>query len=210
MADETLTSPSSPPEGGPPEAPATEPESPPVVTSWADTLPEDLRGHEGLKRFSSVEELAREFTKAEQPATAKPEDYTLPEGVPQEFRKFASDLNLSQGQVDAVFTLFHNTSVAKDAELQKALSDAGEAHLVSWGESRQENLSLAKSALTHFDKEGKLSGVLKATGWGNHPLVLEHFRQVGELLKEGGFIRTSGAPPQKKKTAAEALYPTMN
>lgn len=132
--------------------------------------------------------------------------YTLPEGVPQELGQFANQHGFTQEQLDATLTqmgqYMQNT---RQAELQ-ALRGLGEAHLKNWGDRAQYNLSLAKRALAQNDPDGELSKALDASGYGNHPAVLNFLQRVGESMKEGGFLKTAINRPPGEKTAAEAMY----
>lgn len=176
---------------------------------WRASLPEDIGKSEALKEFKSIEDLARTVVKAKADTVADPTAYKLPEGAPEALRGFAHKNGMTQGQMESVFSMVKETLASQGQSVQTVLAKAGQEHVASWGEQGTENLRLAKGALSHLDSDGTLRGLLKETGYANHPAVLEHFRKVGAMLLEGGFIRTTPTQPQRKKSHAEALYPTM-
>lgn len=160
----------------------------------------------------STEQTAEQTTES----TAEPEKvervvpeadkYNLPEGVPQNVAEFAHKNDMTQEQLDETLKEFggyiQNTKIAE----QKLLREQGEAHVKSWGEKADYNLSLVRRALAQNDPDGHLTKVLDDTGFGNHPVVLDFFLKLGDQLKEGGFLKGSVNRPPGKKTAAQTMF----
>jgi len=130
--------------------------------------------------------------------------YTLPEGIPADFGKFANSLDMTQAQADGVLQA---QAGLKQAEMQ-AVRTAGEAHIKSWGERADYNMNLAKRAMKQHDANGELAKLLNDTGFGNHPAVLDHFFTLGQALQEGGFLKSELKAPGEK-TRAQKMFPSM-
>lgn len=134
--------------------------------------------------------------------------YVLPPEAPAALRQWAKTNDFTQAQLDTTLAQFQ-TAVAdmKTAEMT-ALQTQGNAHVESWGEAKTENLGLAKAALLQMDPEGKLKGMLKETGYANHPVVLEFLKDLGRNLREGGFLTTpvSLSTGGKPVTAAQSMF----
>jgi len=132
-----------------------------------------------------------------------------PEGTPQNIVDWAVSQGFNQAQFDAAIQQY-NTVISAQAEATKTeLQQAGKAKLAEWGDAAERNLSMAKSALKTYDKTGELSKLLSESGYGNHPVVLQFFKDLSDTLKEGEF--TPGRPMSRarKQSAAEKLYPSM-
>lgn len=146
---------------------------------------------------------------AEEPdARVVPEsgDYTLPEGVPPHLAEFANENDFTQAQLDATLKQFGGFIEGTKIAEQKLLRESGDAHVDSWGESKDYNLALVRRALKQNDPDGSLLTMLNATGYGNHPAVLDFFLSIGNSMKEGGFISGAIHRPEGKKTAASTMF----
>lgn len=174
-------------------------------------LNQDILGHERLKGINTVEDLANALVKADlAPPVVKPEEYQLPQGVPDDVRGIAHSLSLTQEQLNGVLQYqAQNFQAATQRDIQQ-LAEQGQQKLAEWGPQAQANLESGKRAVAYI--ESKSPGVvemLEKTGYGNHPVVLEMFKNVGEMLKEGGFNRGEQFTPATNKTAADRMYPTQ-
>ena len=136
----------------------------------------------------------------------KPEEYTLPEGMPEQLRSFAHDQGFTQDQLDASLQQFGGYMQGMQQSHLEALRKAGEAHVANWGSEANTKLSLAKAAVRQNDPDGKLMKALNESGWGNHPDVLDFLYNIGKSMQEGGFIKSTVPKRPGQKTAAEAMY----
>lgn len=187
----------SPKEGDPPKG-----ESPPV--SW---LPEDLQGNERLKKFGSPEELARAYAEADL-AQALPDTYKLPEGVPEQIGEFAKKNKFSQEQLDAMIALDSGRTQHFET-VKKNVYDKGRSELFqSWGDKKDENLQTAEAVLRAVPSGAKVAQLLKATGEGANPVLIQFLHEVGGFLKEGGHIVGERVQTGKKDPLRDR-YPTM-
>jgi hypothetical protein len=135
-----------------------------------------------------------------------PDDYTVPDFVTPEMKEFAFKQGLSNDQFNSVISQYgYITNVAEQQKMNQ-LSNMAAAQIEKWGDAAEYNLGLAKQALKVVDKEGELSKILKDTGYGNHPVVLRFLHNLGNQLKEGGFLRGSINKPTGKKSIAEIMY----
>lgn len=132
--------------------------------------------------------------------------YTLPEGVPQDIGQFAHDHGFTQEQLDSTIQQMGNYMQGNQIAQQNALRSLGEAHLKNWGENADYNLSLAKRALQQNDTDGQLAKALNDSGYGNHPAVLNFLYNLGQGMKEGGFLKSAVNRPPGERTAAQAMY----
>jgi hypothetical protein len=173
-----------PPTGQEPQAPT---ETPPQETPPPETPPTNAEGNSPPERV-----------------VPGVDGYKFAEGVPSDFGKFASDLDMTQEQADGVLNAHQSL---KTAEMQM-VRQAGEAHIKNWGEKADYNMNLAKRAMKQNDPDGSLAKLFNATGYGNHPAVLDFFLQLGQGLKEGGFLKSElNAPGEKSR--AQKMFPNM-
>ena len=67
----------------------------------------------------------------------------------------------------------------------------------------------AQQGLRVLDKGGKLSALLRETGWGSHPVVLSALADLGRQAGEGQHITGHSSAATAKKSAAQIMYPDM-
>ncbi len=129
-----------------------------------------------------------------------------PAEFPDFFKDFGKKHKLTADQLKAT-TEFLNMGLeaAKNTD-QTVLAEAGRAHVQTWGQQAQENLAVAKRALKQSDTDGKLTALLRDTGFAHHPVVLEFFKDLGMNLREGGFLKGAINVPPGEKTLAQAMY----
>jgi hypothetical protein len=174
-------------------------------------LSEELLSNERLKDVKSVEDLANRLVSAKlAPEIPAPDGYKLPEGTPPELGQFAHENKLTQEQLDGVMGKVNEWYEGREQLLLKEISDQGQAKLVEWGEAAKENLGLANSGVSYIEaKHPGLRDMLVDTGYGNHPLLMDVFKTIGEMVKEGSFVGgDTNTPATKKMTAAEKMYPS--
>jgi hypothetical protein len=174
-------------------------------------LSKELLSNERLKDVKSVEDLANRLVSAKlAPEIPAPDGYKLPEGTPPEIGQFAHENNLTQEQLDGVMGKVNEWYAGREQLALKDLADQGQAKLVEWGEAAKDNLGLANSGVSYIEtKHPGLRGMLVDTGYGNHPLLMDIFKTIGEMVKEGSFVGgDTNTPATKKMTAAEKMYPS--
>jgi hypothetical protein len=136
----------------------------------------------------------------------QPNEYVIPEGVPEEMRQFAHDNGFTQAQLDVTVQQI-GSAIDATGEAQKvALRSMGEAHLKNWGDQADTNLNLAKQALNQNDPDGSLAKALNESGYGNHPAVLDFLHTLGKGMQEGGFLKRAVRRPPGQKSAAQSMY----
>jgi len=136
----------------------------------------------------------------------KPSEYELPEGMPDSIRIFANEHGFTQDQLNATLGQFGGYLQGMQQTEQKALREAGEAHLKNWGQDAQHKLGLARQALKQNDPEGKLMEALNNSGWGNHPDVLNFLYSIGKSMQEGGYLKSTVIAKPGDKSAAQSMY----
>ena len=134
-------------------------------------------------------------------------DYVLPEGVPEFLGQFANENDMTQAQLDATLQQFGNISEQAELGRKKQISDLGQKHVDTWGKQKEYNLSIVRRALSQNDPDGKFKALLEETGYGNHPVILNHFLAIGNSMKEGGFLKGANNTQSKAGlSAAQAMF----
>ena len=218
MADEndTIVTPPVEPTTPPvePTTPPVEPTTPPVdpgVTNPLVGLSKELLANGRLKGVTSLEDLANRLVEAKlAPEIPAPDGYALPEGVPPEMGQFAHEQGLTQEQFDGVVAKMQTWGSARDVMAFDELAEQGKAKVAEWGEAGEANISLAVSGVGYLEKSNPgLRKMLNETGYGNHPLILEVFKSVGEMVREGGFVKGDTFTPAAKKSTAQRMFPSQ-
>jgi hypothetical protein len=141
--------------------------------------------------------------------TVDPKAYTVPEEVPMELRQWAAQNGFTDTQFKAALGKYQEAMTSMAQGTAQQLAQAGQKQLEAWGEEKDVKLSAAKDALSRFDTTGEVRQLLKQTGYGNHPAVLQLFASVGQVMQEGSFVDGKGAPRTPNKTMAAKMYPSM-
>lgn len=190
--------------------PAADSAPPTSEPSWRDSLPEDIRGHERLTGFKSVDELAKAYAEASlAPAVPEASAYKVPENFPiKDIGDWASKAKLTQEQLDSIFELDKQLTTLSSQNLAKAYDEGLKQLFTAWGDKKDENLSAAKQVIKTFDTDGSLSKLLNETKAGNHPTVVNFFAQLGKkLLSEDGFIPNAQLRGGSREvSAAEVIF----
>lgn len=180
--------------------------APPVVTN--DWLPEDLRGNERLQNFESPEALARAFAEAEL-AQATPEEYTLPEGQPKELGAWAKSAKLSQEQLNAMLQLKTGLDTYESETKTRVYAEGRKQLFESWGKKKDENLKIAESVFSAIPSGQKLATFIQNSGEGANPVVIQALHELGNHLKEGGYVSNSNVTGKENPNPLKSRYPTM-
>ena len=157
------------------------------------------------------------------PAVTAPEKYEafkLPEGfaLPEGFEGFAREKGFSQDQAQAFIDRLDAHGKASAEAATKAAKDKQEADTIAmrakWetdlraspkfgGEKFDENVAVA---LTGRDKLAppEMVAFLNETGFGNHPIVFEHFHTLGKLVQSGRIL--SGETVPDTRDPLRAMY----
>jgi hypothetical protein len=173
--------------------------------SW---LPEDLREHERLKAFESPEALARAYAQANL-AQELPETYQLPEGIPAKLGEWAKEQKLTQGQLDSMIQ-FKTGLDQYDQGMRSRVYTEGRKQLFNqWGEQKDANLATAEGVFRSVPSGPKLAQLLKASGEGANPVVIQFLHEVGGFMKEGGYLKNPNVSAKTKTDPLRQRYPTM-
>ena len=136
----------------------------------------------------------------------QPDQYVLPEGMPDELRQFAFDNEMTQKQLDGTMNKFAQYVTGMDQAKLSSLKLAGQAHIKNWGEHGKENVALIEQALVQNDPTGALTKALNESGYNYHPAVLNFLFQIGRSMQEGGYLKSAVHIPAGQKTVAQTLY----
>lgn len=133
--------------------------------------------------------------------------YVLPEGMPIELAQFAKDTDMTQDQLDKTLAQFDTFNSNREVWQREQIEANGQAHVKTWGKMKDQNLSIVRRALSQNDPEGKLKDMLNESGYGSHPAVLDFFLQVGNSMKEGGFLKGANNTQSKAGlSAAQSMF----
>lgn len=142
-----------------------------------------------------------------------PDGYTLDEELGNQFKEFCASKNMSSEDAQALLDL--------QLKLREKESQAYQAEQASWvekvktdkeigGASFDTNLAVAKQALDAFGTP-ELKGLLKSTGFGNHPEVIRAFVKIGKATGQDQVItRTHETPQPAKSTDPVSMYNKSN
>lgn len=162
-----------------------------------------------------------EAKEAAKPADGAPEAYAefkAPEGVKLdetllgEFSTIAKELNLSQDKAQRVVDLgpklmqsIADRQAQMVVEVQAQWAADARADKEFGGEKFEENIGLAKKALTEFGTP-ELKTLLVNSGLGNHPEIIRLCHRIGKAIGNDGVVtgRQAGSPPDH----AQRLYPS--
>jgi len=133
-------------------------------------------------------------------------DYVLQEGVPEHVAQFAHDNDMTQEQLDATLKSFGDFTRQAEVGKQAVMREEGDKLVQSWGNMKNTNLSIVTRALSQNDPDGQLTELMNVSGFGNHPAVLNFFLNVGNSMREGGFLKGSVNTPKGTTTAATAMF----
>lgn len=128
------------------------------------------------------------------------------------FRQTALELGLTRAQAQKLAGLYegHTAKAAERmrAEQTRALLEArkGWEDEITGTPTFQEDQARIQSALRRFG-DAELYELLDQTNLGSHPKMWAFMAKVGKALAEPGFHGERG---ERRKSAAEVLYPDMN
>ncbi len=141
---------------------------------------------------------------------AAPEEYAefkLADGVQvneevlKDFTALAKEANLTQEQAQKFIDFQNKIETARAEALTQevtAWTKQAETDKEYGGAAFQENVASANIALAKYGSP-ELIGLLKDSGFSNHPEVIRCFVKIGKELKEGGSKRTTSQSSGKKK-----------
>ncbi len=129
---------------------------------------------------------------ADQILVDKIADYAKSQGLSQ---VQAAELLANHEQAIAIETKARSEQWLKDAQNDPAIG----------GEKLKEASENTRRALKAFDPSGRMTKLVEAHGYGNHPAFIEFGNNVGKMLQTHGFIL--GNPgADAPKSHAEVLY----
>lgn len=133
----------------------------------------------------------------------KPEDYgftkpdTLPEGVQWNenlmgwFGKAAHDAGLSKAQASRLMDAWNQNAFSEAHSNQKAMKAELGKLQEDWGDRFNGRVELGLRGVERLlpeEEATQFKALMDQTGLGNHPLMLKFAYQVGNMLKEDGYI----------------------
>ena len=159
----------------------------------------------------------------------KPEDYKLEkvelpagfdadEAMQGEFLKVAHGANLSTAQANAIHGWYMKTigEQVKEAQVlvKTTTEEATAAVHKKHGVDSEAAITYMERGFKHFATP-ELAGLLKITGLGNHPEMVDLFIKAGKLVNETPFVdgsrgerQESGVGNRTDTQIAEKLYPS--
>lgn len=136
-----------------------------------------------------------------------PEGVDYPDGFLDELREEAHALGLTKRQFSQYVQGEAQAWLEGTKGAVKQVREWNNEIKEEWGGAHERNLAIAKRALSHIDKDGKLAAILNETGLGNHPVLQRAFFDMGLRLQEDGLIvgefKGIHDPAQAKSKIAE-------
>jgi hypothetical protein len=188
---------------------------------FVDTLPEELRGNESLKKFSDVGTMAKSYVELEKMIGGRvklPDEKSTVEEI-QEFRrkmgvpdkiedygqfegidpadmtdivKAAHEQGLTKKQFEALVKVSQGKTTEKVQRLfAETQAKAEEALKSKWGDKYERNLADAKRAMQELAPEGFQKLIADNPMIGNNPDVIEMFSKLWVDMKEASFHKSS-------------------
>jgi len=153
-----------------------------------------------------------------------PEDYglvkpDLPEGVEWDegmvewFGKASHKAGLSKTQAGALMESWNEIQFNKAHAGQKDMKAALDGLKESWGDKFDGRVELGLRGIERLlpaEDVTQFKGLLDSTGLGNHPLMLKFAYQVGNMLKEDGYIMGDGQGGVLGADSAKAKIAEIN
>lgn len=162
------------------------------------------------EKQESEDQDTTEDVETNETADIEPSSYDVPDYIGDDLKSFAAEQKLSNEQFNSIINKFEGYLGTTAKAQMEQLAKEGEKFISNWGDKAEQNVFLAKRALEITDPNGELKEMLNKTGYGNHPMVLQYFYNLGKNLSEGGFIKSSNRSSEDKRSTAQKLYPSMN
>jgi hypothetical protein len=191
--------------------------------AFLESLPEAVRGFEGLKEITDAGMLADKYVnlvKAQPMVPEKPEAYqiTVPDGVPRDeaflsgFRTIAHQAKLTQDQVKAITDFWASNLGEALVQRDKARETAVKTLRSEWKGDYDQNLAQAKDTLKKFGGE-EMIALMEESGLGNSPVMVKVFHAIGQAISEDSFVAGNQNKPKdvKRTTGGEPMltFPSM-
>ena len=179
--------------------------------SWLDTLPDDLKSNEDLKAFKDPSEVAKALleTKAKlqtAPETADAYQLAIPDGIKvddsfvAEAKAWAHTAGMSQAQFEAFAKPYMEAQRQYEQQVQQAEQAGIDGLKKEWGPKFDENVKVAKDALTRFGGE-EFKTYLDQTRLGNNPALIKAFVAIGKAISEDKLIEGEGTGGRMARTS---------
>jgi hypothetical protein len=156
-----------------------------------------------------------------------PEAYEFknPEGIPEgteidsqihdAYSEAARELDLpqdkAQGMFDKVMSTLHRRGLEEQERQSTEWIKEAKADPDFGGDKLEENLGIAKKAVTEFGSDGLRDLLESQMGLGNHPEVIRFMVKVGRALSEDRFVGSNqgqAVDPNDDVAQARKLYPS--
>ena len=179
-----------------------------TAPTFQESLPDDLRENDHLKGFDNLGTLAKNYVdlRSSQPVLPESADqykFDYPHDFPDNmkdpetlaaFRELSHKLKIPIDTAKQIFDFDISRSIAaqakslemekdKEAKTAAALTEAETKLKTDWGDSYDENLSLALKGIDKFGGPD-FKKHLDDTGLGNNPLMVKTFYQIGKAMSE--------------------------
>ena len=136
------------------------------------------------------------------PEGMETDNLALEEAVP-----LFKDLNLPQEQAQKLVDFYASRVGAQAKEYNKVVDGWKEETLKVLGDDSEEGLSVANKFIDKFGNE-KVREVLKETGLGNHPEVVQMFVKAGKTFASDGFVAGDKKnQPTDPESIARRMFP---
>ena len=145
----------------------------------------------------------------------------LPEGqkidgqVLDAYSEAARELNLPQDKaqemLDKVMPTLHRRGLEEQERQRNEWAEQARKETEFGGDALEENLGIAKKAVTEFGSDGLRDLLESQMGLGNHPEVIRFMVKVGRALSEDRFVGSNqgqAVDPNDDVAQARKLYPS--
>jgi hypothetical protein len=172
-----------------------------VTPTFADALPEDLRGNDALKGFADAGSLAKAYldTVGKVPVVPDGPDKYAVDGMDAKEVKAFAEVAHKAGMTNAQAAEALKYVSARDAARESAALAEREAGLnalkAEWpGETFKTNTALALRAVQRFASP-ELITFFDKSGLGDHPEMVKLFHKLGAAISEDSIL-TGGDRPK--------------
>lgn len=198
--------------------------APAAVTPAADPAPAEQSALLNQTPPETAEDPQAEEPKAEEPQGAPEtyEEFKMPEGIQidakalESFTPIAKELNLTQDQAQKLVDVYaqqvealHAAQVQQMVETRRGWREQVENDQEIGGAKVNENVGQAIMALSRYATP-ELRQALEESGLGDHPEMVRFCYRVGKALAEDQMPTGNTPVPERKKSAAELLYPNQS
>jgi len=171
----------------------------PDATPFMEWIPKAVKEMEIFKDVEDTEGFIQRIEKINEdlnnPQRFVPEDYAIevPEGfelredIANDFKAVAKEAGLSQDQASTLVTFWNKLNLKLSEEQASKANDVENYLKGKWGNSFDNNLSVAKKALKHYGNDDFVKFIDKSK-LGNNPDFIEFVYNIGKALQEDSLV----------------------